>query len=180
MEIILVTGIVNSGKTTLMEELAEQESLQGNSLSGIIAPGVFKEGEKIGFDVTDLSTGHSKPLARAGNSGMRGFSAGRFVFSNEGLNFAKKALLNFRPGGVVFLDEVGPLELNGGGYTGCLRRLLRSDIGRLYISVRHECLPAVRRKFLFPRPATVMETESFAGDMRLAHLIRKCDVGSWR
>jgi nucleoside-triphosphatase THEP1 len=162
VDIILVTGKVNSGKTTLMKKLIEQESLQGNFPAGIIAPGVFQNGEKIGFNVTDLSTGKSKPLARVGNAESYKFSEGRFVFSKAGFDFAKKALLNFRPRGVVFLDEVGPLELKGGGYAACLEKLLVSDINKLYISVRDECVVRVRQKFLLSKQAQIMETTGCA------------------
>jgi len=165
MGIILVTGKVNSGKTTLMEKMVEQESLRGKFPAGIIAHGVFKESEKIGFNITDLSIGKSIPLARVGNDSTYGFSVGRFVFLNESLNFAKNALLNFRLNGVVFLDEVGPLELKGKGYAECLDKLLGSDINRLYISVREECLARVRQMFLLPRPTRIIETEKLCCDM---------------
>lgn len=165
MEIVLVTGKVDSRKTTLMEKLAKLESLQGQSPSGVIARGIFKDGEKIGFNVIDLSTRKSKPLARVDNEIKYGFSVGRFIFSNRSLNFAKKAILNFKPNGVVFLDEVGPLELKGRGYAECLKKLLDSEINRLYISVRNECLTKIRQKFLLSRQAKIIKIKSSIDDI---------------
>jgi nucleoside-triphosphatase THEP1 len=165
MEIVLVTGKVNSGKTELMKKLVEQESLKGNFPTGVIACSVFKDGGKIGFNVTDLSTRKSKPLARVSNEIKYGFSVGRFIFSNKSFDFAKKALLKFKPNGVVFLDEVGPLELKDKGYAECLKKLLDSEINRLYISVRNECLAKVMQKFLLSRQAKIIKTKSSIDDI---------------
>lgn len=168
MEIVLVTGKVNSGKTTLMKKLVEQESLKGNFPTGVIACSVFKDGGKIGFNAIDLSTGNSKPLARVSNEINEikyGFSVGRFIFSNKSFDFAKKTLLKFKPNGVVFLDEVGPLELKGKGYAECLKKLLDSEINRFYISVRNECLAKVRQKFLLSRQVKIIKTQSSIDDI---------------
>ncbi|MFH1957794.1 MAG: nucleoside-triphosphatase [bacterium] len=144
---ILITGGVNSGKTGMMKRLANKEKAAGNQPSGITAEGIFAGGEKAGFNVKDLSSGESMPLAKISPEKDNGFSAGKYFFSNEGFEFAKKALMNYSPGGVVFLDEAGPLELAGKGYAGCLKTLLKSPIKILYVSVRSGCLDKIREKF---------------------------------
>lgn len=148
MEIAIITGKVNSGKTTLLEKIAAREKLNGNFPTGIIARGVFRNGKKIGFDVMDLATGKIQQLARINNKKDKSWGS-RFTFYHAGWKFARNALLNFRPGGVVFLDEVGPLELKGEGHARTLKKLLQSNIGKIYISVRSDCLKEVRKKF-FP------------------------------
>ena len=55
--------------------------------------------------------------------------------------------MNFEYGDIVFLDELGPLELEGRGYAKCLKTLLDSDISKLYIAVRSECLQEFTEKF---------------------------------
>jgi len=146
-EVILITGGVNSGKTGMMKRLANKEKAAGNKPSGIIAEGIFAGSEKIGFNITDLSSGESMPLAGISPEKDKGFSAGKYFFSNEGFEFAKKALMNYRPGGVVFLDEAGPLELADKGYAGCLRTLTSSTVNVLYVSVRLGCLDEIKEKF---------------------------------
>ena len=155
LEILVITGKINSGKTTLMKKLFEMERLDGKSPTGIISPGVFRGDAKIGFDVIDLSTGRASLLARVSGKLKNGFSVGRFTFSDKSLEFAKKAILDFRPGGTVFVDEIGPLELTGKGYADCLRILLKSSISKLYISVRENCLDEVRKSFLSSRKVTI-------------------------
>jgi len=146
-EVILITSGVNSGKTGMMKHLVNKEKSSGNKPSGIIAEGIFASGEKIGFDVKDLSSGESMPLARISPEKKNGFSAGKYFFSAEGFRFAKMALMNYRPGGAVFLDEAGPLELADEGYAGCLSTLVSSPVRVLYVSVRSGCLAQIREKF---------------------------------
>ncbi len=148
MEVVVVTGKVNSGKTTKLEELFAAEKSEGKSATGIIARSIFAGRIKTGFDVVDLATGYSMPLTRRGQGRKAGFSVGKFTFFSKGFEFAEKALLNFKSRGVVFLDEVGPLELEGKGHADCLRTLLNSDLDKLYLSVRKECLAKVVKKFL--------------------------------
>lgn len=157
---VIVTGKISSGKTTMMEKLIEREKTKGKSPVGIIARGVFKGKAKVGFNVVDLSTGSSMPLARIGEEIKNGFSVGKFTFSNEALEFAQKALLNFKYDDVVFLDEVGPLELGEKGYANCLRTLLDSDISRLYIAVRSECLPEFLEKFFTSRQVKIIRVKN--------------------
>jgi nucleoside-triphosphatase THEP1 len=158
-EIIIVTGKVNSGKTTILEKLLADEKLKGISPTGIIARGVFEGKAKVGFDVKDLSDGTSMPLARIGRMADHGFSVGKYSFSAQAFKFAQKAILNFRNNGVVFIDEVGPLELKGGGYAGCLNVVLESDISRLYVTVRSEILPEFSNKFIKSNPTKIITAD---------------------
>lgn len=148
IEVVLVAGRINSGKTTSLLKLLELERANSNSPSGIIAHGVFENGVKIGFDVEDISSGHINRLARIRAEFQSAFQVGKYAFSCEGFEFAKAALLQFKPGGIVFIDEAGPLELKGQGYADCLRTLLKSDIAKIYIAVRKECLSEFTKKYL--------------------------------
>jgi nucleoside-triphosphatase THEP1 len=103
----------------------------------------------VGFNVRDLSNGCSRQLARVERMADHLFSAGKYSFSAAGFTFAKNALLNFKNGGVVFVDEVGPLELNNKGYADCLNALIQSDISRLYVAMRNYCAKEFWVKFLF-------------------------------
>jgi molybdopterin-guanine dinucleotide biosynthesis protein A len=154
-EVILVTGQVNSGKTTHLEKLIATEKAKGLAVSGIIARGVFKNNQKIGYDVVDLVSGSSLPLARTGE--FEGdFKLGKFAFSSKAFTFAEKALLDYVPGGVVFLDEAGPLELGGKGYADCIRILLEANIQSLYIVVREDILEEFKKMYLIGRTAKII------------------------
>jgi len=158
-EIIIITGSVNSGKSQLLEKLADQERKNGALVSGIIAQAVFERGFKAGFDVLNVSTGKIRLLARISKTQDELFCAGKYSFSEAGFIFAKQAILDFHKGGAVFLDEIGPLELEGRGYADCLRTLLGSDIARLYLAVRNSCLPAVVEDYLDKRNYRIIKID---------------------
>jgi nucleoside-triphosphatase THEP1 len=77
---------------------------------------------------------------------------GQYSFSKKTLEFAKGALLNYTSGGVVFLDEAGPLELAGEGYAFCITSLLESHISKLYMVVRENLVDQICERFLRGRP----------------------------
>lgn len=141
MHIIMITGKVNAGKTSLMRELVKKEKKAGFSPAGILAPGVFQAGVKTGYDVKSVASGKRARLARRD-------PGGKFIFYRKGFELARKALLPSAGRAVMFLDEAGPLELAGKGHAGCLYALLDSDLKRLYLSVRDSCVRQVKKKFL--------------------------------
>jgi nucleoside-triphosphatase THEP1 len=159
IEIILITGPVNSGKSTALMKLVERERADGNSPTGIVAKGVFDNDRKIGFDIIDLSSDKIIPMARVDWQIANSFRIGRYIFNHDAFQSAYKALLNYQQNGVVFLDEAGPLELDGGGYAECLRQLLDADISRLYIVVRDTCVDDFIGMFLGNRDFQIKTIE---------------------
>jgi nucleoside-triphosphatase THEP1 len=155
-EVVIITGKINSGKTTMMEKLIEEEKSLGITPSGIIAKGIFENKIKIGFDVINILNRMTMPLARISGHFDKEFSIGKYYFSEEAFSFALTALLNYNHKGVVFLDEAGPLELSGNGYAACITTLLKSDITRLYIVVRSECLTEFMDKYLKSNPTRII------------------------
>lgn len=156
-EIIIVTGRVNSGKTAFLEKFINQEKVDGNFPTGILARGIFDGQIKIGYDVVNIVNGISMPLARTSHFAEGNIEFGRFYFSEKAFNFAKDALLNFKSGGVVFLDEAGPMELDGKGHAASLKTLIESEILRLYIVVRQELLDQFKSGFLGERDVKIIE-----------------------
>ncbi len=162
LEVIVVTGEINSGKSSLFEMLVESERQNGISPTGIIARGIFDNGNKTGFEIIDLSSGKTKPLARINWDIPESFPVGKYIFSQKGFDFACRALLNYEQRGVVFLDEVGPYELNGNGYYYCLKQLLDSDISRLYVAVRSSCLEEFKIRFLAGKKNRIVNTDNLS------------------
>jgi nucleoside-triphosphatase THEP1 len=160
MEIILITGPINSGKSSAMMKLVLQEKAAGFFPTGIIARAVIEHDRKIGFDIIDLLSDEIKPLARLNWNISDSFKVGKYLFAREGFEFARKALLNFHTDGVVFLDEAGPLELDDCGYADCLRQLIDSNIRKLYIAVREECVTELREKFFLGKNVKILNIKN--------------------
>lgn len=116
------------------------------------SPRVLARGETVGYRVRDLSTDEEQPLCSLEPPGI---PFRRFFFSPEGLDFANRALARAaEEAEVAFVDEVGPLEVGGGGFAPGLRAVLRSR-AFLVLVVRPALVEEVRQWAGVPR-ATVL------------------------
>ena len=144
--VIILTGPLRSGKTTLLLALLYYLRRERLTVAGIIAEGLWEKGVRSGFNLLDVAENVITPLCRrAGENGPRG--ATPYVFSREGMAAGRRALSVERcaAADVIFVDEVGPLELRGGGWAPSLSPLLavRGPV-HLWV-VRDSCLDEVKR-----------------------------------
>jgi nucleoside-triphosphatase THEP1 len=142
---VILRGRTGSGKTTLAREVVTLLRQRGQTVAGILAPGLLEDGRRTGFDVVNLATGESTALARE-TADVEGPHArwSRFAFSAEGLALGRRALGPDSEGAdVVVVDEVGPFELAGGGWAASLDDLARNFHGAFLLVVRRAIVEAV-------------------------------------
>ncbi|MHC4983850.1 MAG: nucleoside-triphosphatase [Planctomycetota bacterium] len=137
----------HSGKTAAASSLAEKARTEGFSVTGLLAPGVYKGGRLIGYDVVDLRTTARRPLARRGLSSP--LRAGSYGFLPEGLVLGREALSGpaARSSDLVIVDEFGPLELSGWGWRPAVDKLIREAKGLIVLVVRDELVAAVLKLY---------------------------------
>lgn len=110
-------------------------------MAGIASPRVLAGGETVGYRVRDLVTGEERPLCSLAPPGI---PFRRFFFSPDGLAFGNAALERAaRETKVIVVDEVGPLELAGGGFSSGMRAALRSG-AFLILTMRPSLVNKVR------------------------------------
>jgi nucleoside-triphosphatase THEP1 len=150
--IVILTGRTGSGKTTLAGLVTEELHARGVRVAGILARGLLAGSRRSGFDLVDLSTGRSMPLCRVGEPGGPGHQrCGPFEFTRAGLEFGGSALaVDAGRADVVVIDEVGPLELSGGGWADALDSLTVHFDGALLIVARLAVVDAVRTRWGTP------------------------------
>jgi len=122
---ILLVGGIGAGKTSVGLRLISLLRQSGNPPGGILAPRILKGEETVGYSLVDLSTNTTHPFASLEPTDI---SVGRFFISNEAVALARRAIR--RATGereVVLVDEVGRLELGGGGHAPVVRELLASS-----------------------------------------------------
>jgi nucleoside-triphosphatase THEP1 len=151
MSVILVSGGIGSGKTTSLLSARRWANDRSIRTAGIISPRVFEGDLLVGYDALDCATGESFPLARrsvnAGSDWVSYPDLG-YLFSTEGLSRANRMLVDVAEGGseVTILDEIGKLELGGGGLKPGLDAILSSAVdghGIMLISCRLQALGMV-------------------------------------
>jgi len=157
----LITGPVNSGKTSLLRRIMRETPESDRRTGGVIAVPLYRNGGKYGFDIMDIHSGNMVPLVRSRDMYMHVSHdeiqvTGRFLLFKRGLSFACDALARAAcgdanspyPCDVICVDEVGPLEKNGKGYAAVLDSVLRNFSGDLYIVSRSETAAWLREKCL--------------------------------
>jgi len=106
-------------------ELAMCLKQKKKRVSGIIAKGLWQDNLRHGFDLLDLSTNKQTPLARRKKLTDKK-EVTHFDFFEPGLEFGAHALdiKKCSSSQVIFVDEIGKLELKGLGWAPLLSPLL--------------------------------------------------------
>jgi len=140
---VIVTGATGSGKSLLAASVAEELVVRDYQVAGFVQPAILEDGEKVGFSLQDVASGEIVELARRVAPGDGKFGTS-FEFFDEGFELGRRALSKIPPGAVLVLDELGPVELRGGGHWPAVERALRSSaIGALVVVVRRTLVPAL-------------------------------------
>jgi nucleoside-triphosphatase THEP1 len=155
--VFILTGAQGSGKTSLLQNLVPLVRRHGRTAAGIRAPMVMDNGTRAGYNVEDVRTGDMLPLCRLGQENAAA-TAGPFGFDPDGLRFGLDALSldAVAQRDIVLLDEIGPLELQGGGWAPALRTLLQSYTGHLVLVIRPGILSQAMEQWGL-QPAAVWE-----------------------
>jgi len=162
--VIIITGEIGSGKTTLISAIAERLKGKGIATGGIIAPAMYANGEKTGYRVLDVSSGRQMQLSQTDEiTGMA--RVGRYFFIPGAVAFGREALMveRNREAGIVLIDEIGAWELQGQGWATSLSELIiRCDMP-LVLCVRRSFLELVTESWVLRQPL-VIEAEDASPD----------------
>ena len=149
--IFVLTGPVQGGKTTLVSEKIGLLRERGVKVFGFLCPGSFSEGKRSAFGLVDLETGRRIPMGDA-NEQKGWVKFRRFFFNPEAFIQGElwiKSCLKRDPD-LVVIDEVGPMELEGDGWSNTLDILAQnSSVTQLWI-VRQQILNEVSERWKIP------------------------------
>jgi len=108
-----------------MQRIHDHYKNKGLRVDGMVTQEVRKGDERIGFKITDLSSGAEGWLARVG--GSVGPRIGKYSLDLEdleeiGVGSLKRA--TERSADLVLVDEIGPMEMTSSAFRGTLAKLL--------------------------------------------------------
>ncbi|MEP6676443.1 MAG: nucleoside-triphosphatase [Ferruginibacter sp.] len=151
--ILILTGPVHSGKTTLLLKWISQQK----KIAGILTPVI--EGTR---SFLDIETGQSFSMNATGDE-QQALTVGKFRFSEKNFSRAsailKKAVNSQH--NFLIIDEIGPLELkqHKGFYEALVFILTQlKDNCRLLLLVRDNCLPDMELMINFYNFRTIIYT----------------------
>jgi len=157
-EVVLLCGPPRSGKTTAAARLVEEVRRAGGIVGGFLARGLWDDEMRSGFDLEILDRDERVPLCRTVGRSMGpakvdlsrpdGQRVGHFRFDPAGMAAGERALRRAMatPPTLVVVDEIGFLELEGGGWHPLLVQMLPAAAPLLLV-VRDELETPIRQRY---------------------------------
>ena len=143
--VIIVTGKIGIGKTTVCRELAAIVRSQGYTCGGVLS----YEASDGDILIEDIQTGKKETLASPSNV-YQGPRTPKYYFNPEGIEFGIQAIEQGLSTAILIVDEIGHLELRSEGFAGVLELIRTNKVKDCILVIRCGLLP----EFL-PRLATV-------------------------
>jgi nucleoside-triphosphatase THEP1 len=140
--IFVLSGPVHGGKTTFLERSLPRWAGRGLACGGFLSVAVTDLTGAKGYDLLEIRTGRRHPYLR-GDGGPDAERTGPFFFVPETLGLARTIIREAGPGDLLIVDEVGPLELRGGGLWPALRETAGRPGRKILLVVREEILEDV-------------------------------------
>lgn len=166
-KVYIVTSFPGRGKTTFLSKLTHLLKKDNITVAGLVAHGAWKNKNRSGFVLEDLSTGKTMPLATTGKK-KRWKPLGNFYFNPETVSFANMLLHEneILTNDAIILDEIGPFELNGELWARGLTRITKEYSGILIISVRPNLVNKVTEYWNLPGPEVINVINESPGQIR--------------
>lgn len=117
---ILITGQPKSGKSTLLRKLIAAI----DDKVGIVANEVLAEGQRVGFEV-ETSSGQKAPLADV--NFPTAHKVAKYYVNVDGLESVLPEVSNFQPETLLYLDEIGEMQLFSEKFKDLVRKYLNAE-----------------------------------------------------
>lgn len=149
-KIILITGETGSGKTNFLKNLIGSLRQKDISVNGILAEGYWHEGNRDRYEIIDLNSG--KKIVYCQKTFNRGWEKILHFYVNPAaVSFGENALdpANFVKRDIVAIDEIGPFELQGKGWSNAVTKIIteKPEQPMIWI-VRKSLVEAVIKHFI--------------------------------
>lgn len=108
----IVTGPSESGKTTFCQEALQAVRIAGWDAAGLLSPAIFKDGIKECIYAEDIRSGKKRLLASARLQTQTDLVFGDWFFNRKTLKWGNQVLQSSVPCDLLIIDELGPLEFN--------------------------------------------------------------------
>lgn len=140
--LIVLSGDIGIGKSTVCRKVAEIARCKGLACGGIIST---KAGDSD-IVVEDVKTGAREILA-GGPVKYSGPRTGKYSFNPQGLQFGITAIREGTSEAILFVDELGHLEVRGEGFAEAFEILSGNEVNHALVVIRKELLDVLLPRF---------------------------------
>jgi nucleoside-triphosphatase len=121
---VLLTGHPGVGKTTVVERLVELARDEGTTVRGVLSPEIRDNGERVGFEIADVATGHSEVMASVDYDGP---SVGKYGIDVEAVESVALEAIVADGADLVVVDEVAPMQTHSEVFVERVRAVLEAE-----------------------------------------------------
>ncbi len=134
--VIIITGSIGVGKTTVCRTLTEITKNSGYTCGGILT---YKAPNQDIY-VEDVHTGKTETIASPRNV-FDGPQTCKYFFNPAGIDFGIQAIDRGILSDILLVDEIGYLELRGQGFIRVPEVILAGKVKDCVLVIRKELLP---------------------------------------
>ena len=146
--ILIITGEIGSGKTSLLHDLVTGLRTKGFAPAGIISPGRVEDGTKTGIRLLNVKTGDEWLLAELRGAEAVGPATLRWQFYQDVMDTGNQILGELDSCDFLFIDELGPLEfLRKEGWQSAFTALEESDYNTALVVIRPGLLDVALKRW---------------------------------
>jgi nucleoside-triphosphatase len=120
----LLTGRPGVGKTTVVERLVEVGRERGASVRGVFSPEVRDDGERVGFEIVDVSTRRTETMARVGYDEP---SVGKYGVDVSSVDEIAREAVVADDADLIVVDEIASMQTHSDVFVERVRGVLDSE-----------------------------------------------------
>ncbi len=145
MERIAITGNPGVGKSTVCRNVLKKLTC---TYGGMVSADIRVKGERVGFEIMDITTGKQGILAHRQGTGPR---VGSYHVNLEDLNsIGAAAIRNALNSELIVIDEIAPMEFKSPEFIKAVEEALDSNKNMLVVlhqKSSHPLAERIRREF---------------------------------
>ncbi len=145
--VFIIAGNEREGKTTFLFKTIKLLKESGKQVEGIMAEGMDVDGQRIGFHLVDVRDEERKIVLCSIDGKENWEKTGRYYFNPAGLKFGRDILSDISTNSIIVIDEIGPLEINGGGWSDSIEKILSKYDNPMIWVVRRKLTEQIIHKF---------------------------------
>jgi nucleoside-triphosphatase THEP1 len=147
-QIAIITGEIHLGKTTFTQSIITDLIEQKIRIAGFLSKGINENGTRTGYNLFDIESSEQTELCSTVKDKSR-INYGQYYFNNDAILKGNEILNsdNLSDKQLIVIDEVGPLELTGNGWSIAIENLTRSITTPQLWVVRKSIVKKIARKW---------------------------------
>lgn len=168
-KVFILSGGIADGKTTFMSHLVEALKKEQKSIGGFISLRILQGEETVGYQIKDIVTNECYPLLQLNENKELNPSKtiGKFKIDISAQQKAKLILAEAleNDSDVIFIDEVGRWELQGGGWCEELKLIAQKNNSCPILAVRNTLVNDVMETFGFTNARIIKIKDTTVGQV---------------